>query len=305
MAIHLAEKTLAAIEAQVRSDQGSLYRQKLGEVLPHIGDAYDPKTFPFRSHMGASGLGDKCPRKIWYGFRWVTKQEHKGQLLRLFNRGHLEEGRFIAMLLAIGVQVYQQDAEGKQFRIYLAGGHSGGSGDGVGLNIPDLDPNTPALLEFKTANDKSFRKLKEQGVKENKWVHYVQTNLYMYKMGLACTLYMCVNKNNDELYGEIIHLDERVALQYIDRGESLVFTDRAPKRISNSPAWFECKFCDHHKVCHKGEKPFPSCRSCRFSLVNNDGTWECAHPSHPQENLTKEQQYQGCQDWENLLDNET
>ena len=40
-------------------------------------------------------------------------------MLRLFNRGHIEEARFIAMLLTIGMPVYQQDAEGKQFRIHF------------------------------------------------------------------------------------------------------------------------------------------------------------------------------------------
>ena len=60
------------------------------------------------------------------------------------------------MLLAIGVQVYQQDEKGNQFRISDAAGHFGGSGDGIGIGIPDLEPNLQALLEFKTSAEKPF-----------------------------------------------------------------------------------------------------------------------------------------------------
>ena len=45
----------------------------------------------FRSHLGASVIGNKCKRAIWFNFRWVKKPEFSGRQLRLFNRGHKEE----------------------------------------------------------------------------------------------------------------------------------------------------------------------------------------------------------------------
>ena len=50
--------------------------------------------------------------------------------------GHLEEGRFIALLLACGVEFYQHDENGEQFRVKFAG-HGGGSGDGIAIEVPD------------------------------------------------------------------------------------------------------------------------------------------------------------------------
>lgn len=294
MSVYLATKTLEAIEKTIYEDQGSSYRGHLGEVIGHMDDAYRKDEFPYRSHLGASGVGDECARKIWYGFRWATRQQHGGRLLRLFNRGHLEEARFLAMLLCIGVEIYQQDENGKQFKISDAGGHFGGSGDGVGINIPDLDSNTPALLEFKTSAHDLFAKVKKEGVRKNKFEHYVQMQVYMRKMGLAVALYMVVDKNNDELYGEIVPFDGTIADEFISRGVRLVWADKEPEPISRSPGWFKCKWCDHRAVCHLHKAPDRNCRTCTFSQPLDDGEWYCTNNSEKPVQLTKEQQLDGC-----------
>lgn len=297
----LATKTLDAIEEAIRNDQGASFRGWLGQTIPHMDDAYRTDEFPFRSHMGASLIGSKCARAIWYGFRWTTRPEFDGRLLRLFNRGHLEEARFLAMLLMVGSQVYNQDENGKQFRISDAGGHFGGSGDGVAINIPDVPGDVPILLEFKTSGDKPFQKLKKEGVKEAKFEHYVQMNVYMRKMAIPVALYMCVNKNNDELHAEIVHFDPETADQYIGRGVKLVFMNEEPEKISNTPSWFECKWCDHAAVCHRAEPPERTCRSCTYALVGEDGNWHCRHPDHVNPALTKEEQLEACNNYTRLF----
>lgn len=269
---------MKAIEAAIAFDQGAAYRQNLQRVLPHIGDAYRGHDDPFRTHLGASVIGKECTRSIWYGFRWATIPKFGGRMLRLFNRGHLEEGRIIAALLAIGVQVFQQDAEGKQFRISDVGGHFGGSGDGVVIDIPDLPPGSPALLECKTHNDKSFAKLKKEGVRAAKFEHFVQMQVYSRKMGIPVALYVAVNKNDDELYMEVVHLDTGVADRFIDRGRQVIMMREAPKRISESPGWFECAWCDHKPVCHLKAAPARNCRTCMHSEARDDGKWYCTNP---------------------------
>ena len=69
--------------------------------------------------MGASQLGQDCGRAVWYSFHWATKAAHSGRMLRLFNRGHIEEARFIAMLLTVGMPVYQPRVWEEQFRIHF------------------------------------------------------------------------------------------------------------------------------------------------------------------------------------------
>lgn len=290
-----ATKTVAMIDGMVKADQGSAYRGWLGKVIPHIGDAYREGNEGHRSHMGASLIGGECARSIWYGFRWATKSNFEGRLLRLFNRGHLEEARFIALLLMIGCEVYQQDENGNQFRISHAEGHFGGSGDGVVIGIPDLPPGTAALTEFKTHGDKPFNELKAKGVREAKFEHYVQMNVYLRKMGLAVALYLAVNKNTDELYGEIIPLDAEVADQFLERGEKIVWMDVHPERLSKSPGFFKCRFCNHRPVCHLKAPPDRNCRTCEYSKPVPGALWHCTKHDLI---IEKDLQLTSCADYE-------
>ena len=302
MAIYLATKTLAKIEEMIHADQGAAFRGWSEKTLPHMGDAYSTDTFPFRTHLGASGIGDECARKPWFGFRWATLPDFSGRMQRLFNRGHLEEARFIAMLLMIGCEVYQQDAEGNQFRISDAEGHFGGSGDGIVVNLPDLPPGTQALGEFKTSAEKGFLKLKKEGVRLSKPEHYTQMQTYMEKMGISAALYMVVNKNTDELYGEIIMLDSEHANHYIKRGCSLVWKEQVTDipRVSESPGWYQCKFCDHRPVCHLKKAPHRNCRTCKHSMPTTGKRWVCNNKDG-QPSLTKDEQLAACEDYERLF----
>lgn len=333
MPVILAPKTLVQIEHTIRADQGASFRTWLGKVMPHMDDAFRGADDGFRSHLGGSVIGGECGRAIWYGFRWVSKPKFSGKVIRLFNRGHTEEARFIAMLLTIGVQVYQQDANGKQYRISHVGGHFGGAGDGVGVGVPDVPPGAAILLEFKTHNEKSFNELagtnwkdfmewlayperfhpkktptfEGVGVREAKFEHYVQMQVYMRKMGLPMALYMAVNKNTDEVYAEVVTLDVAVADQFLDRGRTIIMLKEAPKKISESPGFFKCKWCDYNEICHQDAPVLLNCRTCRFSEAIEDGTWMCNSPVRQKEllntatnphnetfELTKERQLVGC-----------
>ena len=322
MNITLAYQTLRAIDQCVRIDQGARFRQFQGQVLPHIKDAYNGKQEEgFRSHLGASLIGRECDRELWYSFRWATKSKFSGQMQRLFNRGHLEEGRFIALMLTMGVQIYQQDADGRQYRISEYGSHFGGSSDGVAIGIPDLGPGQACLSEYKTHNDKSFSKLagsnwkkfyetildpnlprvqfEGEGVRLSKFEHFVQMQIYMRKMGLAVALYMAVNKNDDQIYAELITLDAGFADKYIERAGRIIALSVAPPQINKSPGWGgPCFFCDQKPVCKLKATPERNCRTCHYSEPNMEtGKWYCTNMVCPGE-LSKKDQLQGCSHYE-------
>lgn len=302
MAFQLATKTMNAIATQMHADQGAAFRINSGKILPHMGDAYRGVDEGFRSHLGASMIGKSCARQVWYGFRWAMKAEFSARILRLFNRGHLEEARLIAALLAIGVQVYQQDANGNQYRISAVGGHFGGSGDGVAIGIPDVEPGSPCLLEFKTHGVKSFAKLQKEGVAVAKPEHLVQMNIYMRKMSIPAALYGAVCKDTDEYHFEIIRLDTLLADQFLDRGRQIIMLRTAPARINESPGFWECRFCELKGVCHGVEAPAVNCRTCHWSRADEDGSWRCGDPARINgigseagvDILTKERQLAGC-----------
>ena len=117
----IASKTLELFEQAVVKDGGNEFRFYLQRVLPHMADAYKQEEDDFRSYLGASLIGGECDCALWYRFRWFKSSSFSGRILRLFNRGYMEEARFIALLLAFGIKVFQQDGEGKQFRIFSIG----------------------------------------------------------------------------------------------------------------------------------------------------------------------------------------
>lgn len=291
--MRLATKTLAAIEAEMVKDQGARYKGLLRQLMPLAEDAYNDKEDPFRSHLGASIIGKECAREIWGSFRWFQRPSHKGATLRLFNRGHLEEPRMIALLMLIGCKVWFQDGNGKQFRIHGYRGHYGGGIDGVGQGIPDLPPDTNFLTEYKTHGDKSFNALIEKGVLQSKWEHFVQMQQYMGYYNLTHALYCAVNKNTDELHMEIIEYDPTQDKRYQERARIIVDSRTPPQRINNSPAWYKCKFCDQKDICHGAALPEKNCRTCRYVRVEDGGKWSC-QMKPMMDFLNKQQQMDGC-----------
>lgn len=227
-----------------------------------------------RNHLGASIVGDKCSRRSWYTFRWVKLEQHLGRMRRLFQRGHREEQIFIEILRGIGFTIWEVDPEtNQQFRIYGCQGHFGGSGDSKGL-IPGL-PDIPILLEFKTHNTKSFTYLVEKKLFAAKPQHYAQMCLYgkgyQYKYGLYCA----INKNDDDYYFELVELDWNYAIQLEKKAQDIISSQLPPARISDNPAYFECKYCDKADICHNGAAVEVNCRSCKSAVAIENAQWYC------------------------------
>ena len=72
----------------------------------------------------------------------------------------------------------------------------------------------------------------------------------------------------------------------------------APKRVSESPGWFACSWCDHKPVCHMKKAPDKNCRTCKHSDAKDDGTWRCMNPGAEELVLSKEMQFVGCNAYE-------
>lgn len=292
---HLAEATLARINEVMLADQGASFREALGRLMPLMDDAYRGKGDKYRRHLGASLIGRDCPRELWYGFRWTQVKQLDPRLLRLFNRGHLEEARFIAMLEIIGAELWYVTEDGGQFKFSHHNGHFGSALDCVVRGLPELPPTAVANAEFKTASGKMFAKVKKGGVEAEKPEHYIQMQICMHKMKLPFSLYMVVNKDNDDLYAEIITYKPEVAEQYIDRAGMIITAEEPPQMIHPSPGWFGCKFCDYIGICKKGEPVEKNCRTCAFSIAHiEDGkpAWECIKMCDAIEN--KETASEGC-----------
>ncbi len=269
-----------------------------------IYESYERGRESFRPHLGASLIGRECERELWYTFRWCSAPRHSGRMLRLFETGQREEERFIENLRAIGIEVHERDEEtGRQFGFSDFGGHFAGSIDGAALGIIEA-PKTWHLLEFKTYNARRFELLKRHGVKVASPEHYSQMVVYMDYLGFTRAFYLSVCKDSDELYAERLHADPAFAALLKEKARRIIAAATPPMKLSEDPAWWKCKCCEHRATCHEGRPPEVNCRTCLHSTPVMEGEsglsacsaqagWRCE--KHCQM-LSKAEQERGCSD---------
>jgi hypothetical protein len=273
-------------------------------IYDHYAKKYNAELA--RHYLGGSIIGTECERALWYSFRWATKKQFKGQLLRLFQRGHREEPWLVEDLRAIGVTVWDSDpATGKQwsFSEPASGHHLAGNADGIIKGIPEA-PVAPHLWECKTHSTKSFNEVKAKGVLASKPLHFSQCQIYMHwtrakfgkTYGCERALYTAVCKDTDEIYSERINYDEEFALKLIEKANRVITAKTPLPRISDDPTYFVCKFCDHKDVCHADVAPLVNCRTCTHSSPEMDGDarWACNMDKETPSTISITVQRTGC-----------
>jgi hypothetical protein len=209
-----------------------------------------------RTHLGASVVGQECTRRVWYGFRWFKRAVFEARMLRLFNRGHREEERFVAWAREAGFNIWEVDPEtDKQFRVYACAGHFGGSLDGIAkLPYPELN-GMSFLTEFKTHNAKSFAKLQKLGVRGSKPQHFKQMCTYGKAYEFRYSIYFAVNKDTDDLHIEVVELDWSLGDDMTARGFDVINARVPPAKIAMRSDFWECKHCEFRRVCWFEEPP--------------------------------------------------
>ena len=239
--------------------------------------------------INVGDLGHECDRKLWYDLRRVSPLEKtKGQMLRLFETGNIEEKRIIDDLVDAGCEI-----RGAQERVYFVGAHVRGKIDGEVLGVKEA-PDVIHLLECKSSNDRNFKYLRKHGVQKAQPKHYAQMQMYMHGRSLFSAYYHVVNKNDEDLHTELIAYDATYCLLALARAERIVISDDPPSRCSNKPRVPPCLFCRHKGVCHEGDWPRRNCRTCLHATAvtsTENASWNCARWNKP---LTLEEQEAGC-----------
>lgn len=252
---------------------GALARRIKDDINRFCVDLY---TDEHRTHLGASIIGEECGRMIWYAFRWCQKEIFDGRQLRLFNRGHREEARWLEWLRGVGFTVFEVDPNtGKQFKIWGARGHYGGSTDSIAtLPYPELIGLT-LLCEFKTHNAGSFAKLLKDGVIISKPQHYAQMCSYGGFYRIHYGMYCASGKNDDDIHIEIVKLDPRFADDLSRKAEDIIFSPVPPPKISLQPTFHRCQWCSFNGICHHNQPVEKNCRSCRRAQPVDNAQWYC------------------------------
>ena len=233
-----------------------------------------------RPTMGGSDLGKECDRAVWYSFRWCTPDGFPGRILRLFETGNIYETRMIEELRDIGVELHTSWPPGSdgQIEFTALGGHLTAHLDGIGRGFPEA-PDAWHVWDAKSMADKKYKEFVNKGLAVSHPQYIVQMMVYMHLSGVDRAVIEGTNKNTDEIHSERIRYSAREGDALLERASRIIASDNPPERISQDPAWYQCKFCDHHSTCHSTRVPPASCRTCLHATPERNGNaaWSCAH----------------------------
>jgi len=115
--------------------------------------------------------------------------------------------------------------------------------------------------------------------------------------GLTRTLFAITNKNDESRYYERLEYNLADAQMLEDRAAHIIASEQPPPRISSTPDWHECSWCDAKEVCFKMITHERTCRTCKNVIIATEGKWLCA--IHDKE-LTVDEQHAACSEYNSI-----
>lgn len=193
-----------------------------------------------RSHLGASLIGQKCTRRIWYSYFHPDKQEVDPRLQRTFEIGH----RLEVMLFDILADMFHVE-HGTLLKCQ---------------DIPELQgtPDVilthrkrPYIIDIKTCNSSSFSAFLSRGLINWNAGYFAQLQAYMGMHGEAKkAAILAINKDTSAVHHEWIDFNEVEYSLIKLRAKEVLGFKQPPPRLSDSPMFYLCKMCSFYKECH-------------------------------------------------------
>ena len=252
-----------------------------------------------RGYLGMSSIGDSCERKLWYSFRWCGREEFDAVTLKRFADGHRTEDLVIDRLKMVeGLDIVATLPDGGQIRIVDHDGHFSGHLDGTIVGILQA-PKTPHVLEVKCVSEKKMTELKKavsdlgEKMALKKWnpVYYGQGQAYMHYMNYTRHYMVVATPGGRDWISVRTDYDPAYALQIVNKAKRIIDAQEPLEKISQTPTWYECKWCHFSGICHEQEMPDRSCRNCVHSTPIENAQWHCARFG---EILSLEKQLEAC-----------
>ena len=214
---------------------------------------------PPRAYLGASGIGDDCERKLWYGVQGYPSEPIAWRGLYAIEDGHRTEDLVAERLRLIpGIELWTHKPDGSQYGFSDFGGRFRGHIDGVIKGLLQA-PNTAHIWENKSVNEKKFKELgklvAEKGEKNalRAWdkTYYAQGVIYMHYFNLTRHYLTVTTPGGRDIIGCRTDANPDYAQALRAKAERILDAKDVPGRISEDPAWYQCKWCRFSDVCHR------------------------------------------------------
>ena len=209
-----------------------------------------------RRYLGASRLGVACERALQFEFAHAPVdygRDIQGRILRIFERGHVNEECMVGWLRDAGFDLRTHKADGEQFGFSVADGRLQGHIDGVFVGGPEGFAY-PALWENKCLGSKSWRDLEKNRLAISKPVYAAQVALYQAYLELHehPAIFTAVNADTMEIYVELVPFDAALAQRMSDRAVKVITATEAGEllpRAFTDQTHFECRMCAWQDRC--------------------------------------------------------
>lgn len=234
------------------------------------------------SAIGMGSIGKACTRYIWLKFRSFIRRDVNAKGLRIFAVGHSFEELLAEWLTLGGFELLpdtdQYKCEFPENMFYVGYTDRIACKDGVYY-----------LVEFKTSNNNNFNRLQDKGLRVANPTYYAQVLAMMERTRTEKCIHLTVNKNNSELYCEIVEADNAKAITFYDRAVSIVDTQEVPKLYSLNHTNSECTWCDYKPYCHDQDVSDinHNCKLCVQAKPDKlSGKWVCRSTGELLDNFT-------------------
>ncbi|HWW39653.1 hypothetical protein [Pedobacter sp.] len=208
--------------------------------LTKLIESIDYRSDEKRNYIGASSIGSDCLRQIWYEFKNADGEIVTNKLKRTFDIGKQLEQLVFSWLTLSNVKFVSHQLQYEDEELLYFQGHIDGF-------LPELE----AILEIKTAKDSSFKGFVKDGLKKWSLRYYAQLQSYMGMSGFHKAYILVLNKDNSDIWDEMITFDETFYLSLREKAKMVYEAVIPPLRVNNSPLWYQCKMCKFNRVCHE------------------------------------------------------
>ena len=208
--------------------------------------AESPKDEP-RRYIGASGIGKKCNRAIWYGFVGAEREDPSAALKTTFEIGKRLEGLLLDYMESAKLNVVRPNACNKHLffkdkEIPLFQGHA----DAL-LVLPG---SMVCIVEIKTAKSSSFTQFKAKGLRAWQESYFAQLQSYLGMSGYKRGVLLAINKDTSELHHEWVDYDDIYYHELRCKAAVISACEEPPEKINSNAIYYICNRCEFRKICH-------------------------------------------------------
>ncbi len=221
-----------------------------------------------RNYLGMSGIGEICPRKIWYGFRGYSPVPTEGRAAMIFDMGNRVEEAVVSWLRKAGYHIEGQQTDFSAHNGFFRG-HCDGMIDGV--------TSRRHILEIKSANDRKFKAFRDNGIRAVSETYYAQVQCYMGYAGLERAVWVVMNKNTCELYAERAYFNKQDFEALHRKALDIISAQEVPAPVENP----FCSWCDFRLWCKSPLEAMQirkTCGTCAWLDMSLEP--KCRHPEH-------------------------